>query len=116
MHEMSLTRNAIEVVLRSAEQADVRKVKTVHVSIGDGRDVIEPLFEKYFHYLARGTIAEDAEIAIRQVPLMLGCRACGCVYPVDQRNQGTWPCPDCGKKDYELVSGMEFSIDSIDAV
>lgn len=116
MHEMSLTRDAVKVVLESSQQAHARKVKSVQFTIGEGRDVVEPLFCKYFQYLARDTIAQDAQIVVNHTPLQLRCRECGCVYPVDARVESTWPCPGCGKMDYELHSGMEFTIDKIEVV
>lgn len=118
MHEMSLTRVALEAVLESFEQAQAQaqRIQTIDFSIGEARDVIVPLFEKYFHYLAKDTVAADANIVITTIPLRLACRDCGYVYPANQRQRDSWQCPQCGKLNYELYSGMEFTIDRIEVI
>ena len=114
MHEMSLTREALDAVIEVGENEHASKILSVQFSIGEGRDVIEPLFCKLFHYLAKDSIAQDSKLYVNHVPMRLACRSCGCVYPADQRKQDSWPCPDCTKKDYQLFSGMEFAIDKIE--
>ena len=116
MHEMSLVRSVVEIVTEEAEAAGAARVKKVHIVIGEGRDIVVDLFESLFRFLARGTVAESAEIVIDRKPYTVRCNACGNEFhliPVDKR---TWTCPNCGAyKDYKLVSGMEFYISRIEA-
>jgi len=116
MHEMSLVRSVVRIVKEEAEAAGAARVSKVHVVVGEGRDIIKDYFESLFQFLARGTVAEGAEVEIHTTPYMVRCNACGHEFhliPIDKR---TWTCPGCGAyRDYRLVSGMEFYINRIEA-
>ena len=44
------------------------------------------------------------------------CNACGEVFPLNVYDEKTWACPRCGAfKNYVLASGLEFTIDRIEA-
>ncbi len=113
MHEMSLATDVLDTVVEIARQSDAKRVRSVYMTIGSGRDVVEDLFSGLFDHLAMGTVAEGADMVFRTTPLLARCRDCGKVYPLNVFDEKTWPCPACGKRDYELYSGMEFSIDSV---
>jgi len=113
MHEMALTRNVVDIVIKEAEAAGATKVRTVNLTIGYVRDIVEDLFERCFAYMARGTVAEHAELIITRVPLTVRCKTCDYVYHINVRDESTWVCPICGKKDYILNSGMEFFVNDI---
>lgn len=114
MHEMSLTRNVLDIVLNEANAAGATRVQAVRITIGELRDIVEELFEGLFAHLARGTIAEGAELEIVRVPVTVRCRKCSMVYHLDVRDEDTFACPSCGLLDYELNSGMEFLVSGID--
>lgn len=114
MHELALTRSVVQVVTEEAERAGAQRVRAVHLTIGYARDIVDELFEGCFEFLARGTVAQGAELVIERVPLMVRCKGCGLVYHIDVRNDATWPCPRCAQKDYEVTCGMEFQISKIE--
>ncbi len=114
MHEMGITRSIVDTVLEHAEKAGAREVHAVHLTIGWARDIVEDLLTGAFDYMARGTIAEHADLVITRVPFTVRCNRCGLVYPIDVHKEESWPCPLCGTKDYRLNSGLEFSIDQIE--
>ncbi len=116
MHELALTRNVVDTVVNEAQKAEATQVKAVYLVIGYARDIIDSLFEGCFEYLSRDTVAHGAELVIERIPLTVRCRECGMVYHIDVRDDGTWPCPRCGERDYELNSGMEFYISRIEVV
>ena len=44
------------------------------------------------------------------------CNACGEVFPLNVYDEKTWACSRCGAfKNYVLASGLEFTIDRIEA-
>lgn len=114
MHEMGVTRSILETVLDYAQEARVNQVRAVHLTIGWARDIVESLLQGAFDYMARGTVADKADLVITRVPFTVRCNECGIAYPVDVHRDETLPCPLCGKRDYRLNSGLEFSIDSIE--
>lgn len=117
MHEMALVRSVVDIVLEQAELSGAAEIRNVHLTIGKGRDVVVPLMEGLFQHLARGTVAENAKLIVHTTPLTVRCNRCDCVFPVNVFQRTTWTCPDCGaEKDYTLNSGMEFTVDRIEAV
>lgn len=116
MHELALTRNVVNMVVKEAEAAGATEVRTVYLTIGYVRDIVEDLFERCFAYMARGTVAEHAELVITRVPVTVRCNQCDQVYHIDVRDESTWGCPVCGEKDYKLNTGREFYVDDIEIV
>lgn len=116
MHEMALTRNVVDMVVEEASAAGASKVRTVYLEIGVARDIVEDMFEGMFAYMAKGTVAENAELIISRPPFMVRCNQCDHVYHIDVRNPDTWVCGTCGERDYQLESGMEFCINGIELV
>ncbi|MEE8717338.1 MAG: hydrogenase maturation nickel metallochaperone HypA [Coriobacteriales bacterium] len=115
MHEMSLVREIVDAVLEECSEAGVTKVDTVRLTIGELHDVVEEYIPGLFRYLARGTVASDAEVVIDRVPARLSCGRCGEVFRADPRNPRGWECPAChADGGFKLRSGMEFAIDSIE--
>lgn len=115
MHEMALVRQVVDAVVEQAEAADVAEVRAVYLMIGEGRDIVEDYFESLFQFLARGTVAEHAEIVLYRVPYMVRCKQCGQIFHVKIFDRSTWGCPSCqAYQDYTLVSGMEFLISKIE--
>lgn len=116
MHEMSLVRDVVDIVLDEAKAAGAAKITAVHVVLGEGRDIVEDYFEGLFQFLARGTVAENAEMILDKRPYEARCLKCGHEFPLDVRDSEKWRCPECDAyKEYKLISGMEFYISKIEA-
>lgn len=116
MHEMALTRNVVDIVVQYAEEAGATEVRAVHLTIGHVRDIVEDLFEGCFAFMARGTVAEHADLVITRVPLTVRCNKCDRVYHINVRDTNTWVCPVCKEKDYRLNTGMEFFVNDIEII
>lgn len=117
MHEMALVHNVVETVLDQAGKVGAREVGSVHLTIGEGRDVVEDYMQGLFAFLSRGTVAERAQLVIKRVPYTVRCTRCGTVFPLNVRDASTWVCPHCAaERQYRLHSGMEFTIDRIQVV
>lgn len=117
MHELSVTKNVLQLVIRHAEANKASKVVAVKLEIGEMRDIVEDLMQKCFLYLARGTVAEGAALKIKVIPLTCACRACNEVFRVDWRKGfGNLTCPKCGGCGLAPYTGQEFFIKEIDVV
>lgn len=114
MHEMAITRSVVDIVVDKAQAMGATRVGAVYLTIGELRDIVESIFVDMFGWMARGTVAENAKVVIKRVPLMVKCRRCGDVYHLDVHDDSTWPCARCGVRDYDLVSGNEFMIDNLE--
>ena len=115
MHEMAIVRNVVDTVLEEADRVGATEVKSVHLKIGNGRDIIKEYFDKLFTFLAQGTVAENAQLNIEWIPMTACCNTCSSVFPVDRFKRETWVCPSCkAERNYVIHSGMEFSISYIE--
>ena len=115
MHEMALVRRVVDIVLEECADKDVASVKAVHLVVGELRDVVEDLVPGLFRWLARDTIAAEAEVVMRRIPAMVRCNQCGEIFRIDVRDKATWGCPRCqAYQDYRLFSGNEFRIERIE--
>lgn len=114
MHEMGLVRPLVDAVLEHSEAAGAEEVLSVRISIGEYVDVVERYIPQLFGFLARGTIAEHAEVVIDRIPGYAACNVCNNIFSLDVRDKDTWHCPRCGESNYRMFSGREFQIDSIE--
>ena len=117
MHEMALMRTVVDTVLDYANQVDAEEVKAVYLTIGFNRDVVEAYMDSMFAFLARDTIAANADLVVRRTPYTVKCNQCGRIFHINIYDTATWVCPNCqAKRDYKLHSGMEFVINNIEVV
>ena len=116
MHEMAIMTSVVDAVLQHAQDNGATQVRGVTLVVGELRDVVDELMESCFQHLARGTIAENAQLTMEKIPLRARCAECGLVFPVSLREPGAPSCPDCGSTDLGIFSGREFMLKSIDIV
>jgi hydrogenase nickel incorporation protein HypA/HybF len=111
MHELSITQNILTITLDNARKAEASKVSKVNVVIGEMSGIVGDCVDFYFKIISKDTPAAEAELAITNVPTLLKCRQCGNEYPASENN---WTCPDCEKKDFEIIAGRDLYIESIE--
>ena len=117
MHEMALVHEVVNVVLAECEGKGVHEVRRVNLAVGETRDVIDAYVPGLFRYIAKDTIAENAEVTIRRIPFTVRCTECGDIFHVDVRDPSTWECPRChARQKYRMFTGGEFCIESIEVV
>lgn len=114
MHEMGVTRNLVDIVVAQAEARKATEVHTVYLHIGFVRDIVDSILEECFRWMARDTVAANADLIIERIPFTVRCNDCGTIFPIDAHNEETWICPACEAKNYSLNSGTEFFISGIE--
>ncbi|HCI55567.1 MAG TPA: hydrogenase maturation nickel metallochaperone HypA [Bacteroidales bacterium] len=111
MHELSIAENLSEIVIEVAEKEKLSKVTRVNVSFGKMVQIIPEFFEKAFRAAVSGTIANDAEINIEEVPVTIRCNNCNFEMTLDEYN---FVCERCGSSDIDIVTGRELYVKSIE--
>ena len=116
MHELSLTKNILQMAERYAQANNATKVNTIFLRIGVLRDLEPGWVQRYFRYISKGTIAQDAEILIMVEPVICKCNCCNNQFELDLKRvlNNEVLCPQCSTHDYDLVSGTEFIIQGIE--
>jgi len=114
MHELQVTERILDIVLKHADGHDVSRIVRIHLKIGDLSDLEDEWIQRYFDYLSRETLAEEAELVIERAPIVLSCEACGCSYEIRRDELGSPKCPECEDTKCRLVSGREYLIKNIE--
>lgn len=110
MHESQLARRVLDVVLARAREVGDGRVRCVRGRLGEIEALSADALVFHFHALARGTAAQDAELAIRLHHVEAKCRGCSKVYLPDH----VLLCPSCGSTDGELLSEVGLVIESVE--
>jgi hydrogenase nickel incorporation protein HypA/HybF len=116
MHELSVTREILAIVLRHAEAHSVRRVVGIRLDIGALSDLEATWIQRYFDRLSRGTVAAGAKLTVRCSPAMIRCKECATRFEVRLREVAEIRCPDCDGKRCALVSGDEYRVESMEAM
>lgn len=107
MHELGITRNIVAIV---SDAARGRRVRRVHVEVGQLSGVLPQAVAFCFEVVAKGTPLESATLSIREVEGRGRCRACG-----EELATPTLftPC-GCGSRDIERLQGEELKVKSME--
>jgi len=110
MHEMSIALSIVEAVDVKARVEGAGKISCIDLLIGKLAG-IEPESLKFcFSAAAKGTLAEDALLAIDEPEGIGECGECCTRFPVTFYYA---ECPKCRSLRIKIVSGEEFLIQSI---
>lgn len=109
MHELMVTQNILEIVLRHADQANAAQVSDVFLVIGKLSSVVDDSVQFYWNFVSEGTVAEGAKLHFQRIPTELSCQVCGQIFSPDE----DLTCPNCDSSQIRIISGQEFYLDSI---
>ena len=107
MHEYGLAEGVLATV---RQRADGRKVAGIKVRFGVKHAVDEESLAQAFTFVADGTEAAGATVALVTVPATLTCRDCGMVA---ETADVLAACPRCAGEDVEITGGDEMTLESI---
>ncbi|MDA3896139.1 MAG: hydrogenase maturation nickel metallochaperone HypA [Desulfobacteraceae bacterium] len=116
MHELPVINSILKVVLKHAVDNNVNKVVAVHLQVGELSDLEDKWMQQYFDHLAKGGIAEGAQLKIERTPVVMKCNDCGHSYVAKIKEDKTLACPKCGSEKNTLVSGREYIVKNLEAI
>ena len=105
--------NILDIVLEYAGKAGAKKVSKINLNVGDLSDLIPEWMQRYFEFVSKDTIAEKALLEINRIPAVIRCRQCDHEFTLNRENW-QFSCAKCQSSDIELVSGREFTVESIE--
>ena len=111
MHELSVVQGMLDIVSQKAEEISAPRVVRINLVVGEISSIVDDCVQFYFDFLAKDTIAEEAELHFERIPLKFRCRKCDTTF---FPQKSSWSCPNCGSERIEIVGGSEFYIDSIE--
>ncbi|HOC60543.1 MAG: hydrogenase maturation nickel metallochaperone HypA [Syntrophaceae bacterium] len=114
MHELPVMKSILDIVLTQAQKHHVLKIRVIHLEVGMLSDLEAEWMQRYFDYLSRGTVAENAELKIRWIPVVFKCQACGTSMEADKKRLQDIVCTVCGNKQMDLIAGREYYIKNME--
>jgi hydrogenase nickel incorporation protein HypA/HybF len=111
MHELGVTQTILDIALDAARANDAPRITRINIAVGALNGVVEESMRFYFEFLAKGTAAEGAELALEVLPAKGECRACSRDFLVPELS---WTCPHCGASGLRIVQGKELRVTSIE--
>lgn len=111
MHEMALAEGILDIALDYAKKNDARKINEIGLLIGEMSGVEQESLRFSFAMLVKGTIAEDAVLKVKDVPLVGRCSKCGKEFHVDHYD--FW-CPACKDGVLKTISGREMQVEYLE--
>ena len=116
MHELAVTRDIVEVVVRNAQAQGAKRIVRVKLIVGMMRNFEQKWVQNYFDRFAKGTIAEGAQLDIEYVPIVFYCNACGETFALEPEIGMRMKCPGCNGDDYNMITGGELTIKEMEVV
>jgi len=113
IHELPLTQKILDIALKYGEKNQSEKIITVCIRVGDLRDFVEEITQRYWDYLSIGTIAYGAKIKFERVPVSAICNNCENIFYFDWHDEDKPCCTKCGNFDNRLITGMELEVKEI---
>jgi len=109
MHELSLAQEILKAVLDEAEKAGSKRIKEIHARVRESIHHMEDgSLETCLEAIAKGTIAEGAEIGIKLIPPTLRCQECDFTFSAQE---STLVCPHCRSGKLEELDAEEIDLE-----
>ena len=111
MHELSVCQEIITQVNEIAFQNQASVIESITLQVGPLSGVEAPLLKQAFPLAAAQTIAENADLIIEELPVIVKCKLCGSHSTVVPNKL---LCSQCGDYHTQLVSGDEMLLASVE--
>lgn len=111
MHELSICQSLLQQIESIAEQHNASRVYHVKLQIGPLSGVEAQLLKNAFPIAVAGSIAEQADLEIEQLPIRVACKHCGAE---TEASLNRLICGSCGHWQTRLLSGDEILLASLE--
>ena len=111
MHEMAVTQSILDIAIKHAQQAGASRIVQINLVIGELSGIVDESVQFYLDFLSQDTMAAGAKLIFDRRPAVYRCRECETTFRPEGFN---WDCPACGALSFDVVSGREFQVDSIE--
>ena len=110
MHEVSMMQNTLDIAIAQARQNGATKIDRLTMNIGELSGVIPEALEFAFEVLIGGTMAENAQLEIKTIPVVCYCQECDRNF---QPHNYIYECPKCQRISTDIIHGRELELVSL---
>jgi hydrogenase nickel incorporation protein HypA/HybF len=111
MHEIGIMEHTLAMAITSAKEQNANRINKITMNIGKLSGVIPDALEFAFEVLRQGTIAENATLTIKTIPVVCYCDSC-------QENfsppEWFFECPHCHQFSNHILQGKEMELMSVE--
>jgi hydrogenase nickel incorporation protein HypA/HybF len=111
MHETSLARHILDVVLARTAAEGAHRVRRIQGWVAETETLSPDSLRFHFTAHARGTPAEHAALDLRLVHVQARCRACAHLYAPEHH---VLLCPSCGSTDADVLGETGLKIETVE--
>ena len=111
MHELAICQSLMEQIEGIALERNAKTVVTIIVGMGPLSGVEAQLLKNAYPIASAGTIAENAELVIEDLPIRVSCSKCG---SESDALPNKLICKQCGDWQTTLISGDELLLMSVE--
>lgn len=111
MHEFTITKSIVSIILEKAREVNARKITKVELLVGRLTGYVPECIQLQFQVLTHKTPADGASLVFHQPPVELYCRKCQCAYTSDSMDL---ICPECRTLEIDIRSGSELFVESME--
>ena len=111
MHELAVTESILKIATDYAVKAGATKVTDLYLVIGRLASLVDDSVQFYWDIISEDTICAKAQLHFERVPANILCLDCGNEFQLESELSA---CPACGGVKIKVISGDQFSLDSIE--
>ena len=111
MHEFSITKSILSIVLQKAQEVKACKITKVDLLVGRLTGYVPECIQLQFDILSHKTVAAGASLCFHQPLSKLHCRKCNKDYTSDSLRL---ECPECLTLEIDILSGSELYVESME--
>jgi len=111
MHELAICQSLMDQVETIALERNAQSVTSIIIAVGPLSGVEAPLLKNAYPLASVGTVAENAELIIQQLPVRVRCTQCG---SESETKPNKLICQQCADWRTELISGDEMMLMSVE--
>lgn len=111
MHEMALAEGVLRILEDAALREGFRRVRAVHLEIGQLSSVEPESMRFCFEVAARQSIADGARLAVVETPGSAWCIPCSASTAYSAFGEA---CPRCGGYQLEVTGGTEMRVKELE--
>ena len=111
MHELSVCQAMLTQVTNLAREQRANKVHRIVLRVGPLAGVEPGLLQQAFPLASAGTLAQEAQLVIEELPLRVRCETCGAE---SAARPNRLVCGACGDWHTRLLSGDEMLLASVE--
>jgi hydrogenase nickel incorporation protein HypA/HybF len=112
MHELSIAMSIIEGASQEANSRGGARVHAVHLKLGLLSGVVKDALMFSYELACKGTLLEDSQLVIEEVPVVVYCPSCKAEKTLDSIQR--FCCPSCGTLTPDVVSGRQLELVAIE--